>query len=82
MVYRNFKFLHPRGRGLVLGHGQIRHKVRKLNFFKIRQTKYITMMNKEGSIKTMNFMTLRIRVVVLGRGHFYDKVKMLINLFS
>ena len=35
------------------------------------------MMNKEGSTKTMNFMTLGIWVLVLGRGHFYDKVKML-----
>ena len=35
------------------------------------------MMNKEGSTKTMNFMTLRIWVVVLGHCHFCDKVKML-----
>ena len=51
-------FMNPASGVLVLR--QICHKVRKLNFFKIRQTKYITMMNKEGSTKTINFMTLRI----------------------
>ena len=57
MVYRTLEFLDPRGRGLFLGHGQIRHIVRMLNFSKVRQTKYITMMNKKGSTKTMNFIT-------------------------
>ena len=45
----------------VLGYGQSSHIVRMLNFFKIRQTKYIVMLNKEGSTKIMNFTTHRVQ---------------------
>ena len=34
-----------------------------------RQTKYIALMRKEGSTKTVNFMTPWAGVLVLGRGH-------------
>ena len=35
------------------------------------------MMDKEGSTNIVNLVTLRVRVVVLGRGHFSHIVKML-----
>ena len=42
----------------------------------IRQTKYIVMMTKEGSTKIVNFMTHRVGVLMLGRGHISHIVKM------
>ena len=42
----------------------------------IRQTKYVVMMNKEGSTKIVNFMTPGVGVLVLGRGHISHIVKM------
>ena len=42
----------------------------------IRQTKYVVMMTKEGSTKIVNFMTLVVGVLVLGRGHISHRVKM------
>ena len=42
----------------------------------IRQTKYVVMMTKEGSYKIVNFMTPRVGVLVLGRGHISHRVKM------
>ena len=42
----------------------------------IRQTKYVVMMTKEGSTKIVNFMTLGVGVLVLGRGHISHRVKM------
>ena len=58
--------------------------VKLINFFEnlllyswawFRQTKYIEMMTKEGYTKTVNFMTPRAGVLVLGRGHISHKVK-------
>ena len=43
---------------------------------KIKQTKYIVMMNKEGSSKIVTFMTPRAEVLVLGCGHISHIVKM------
>ena len=42
----------------------------------IRQSKYKVMMNKEGSTKIVNFMTLGAGVLVLGRGLISHIVKM------
>ena len=70
---------------LMLGHGHISHIVKLHYFFKnillyskalIRQTKYLVMMNKEGSTKIVNFMTPGAGVLVLGRGHISHIVKM------
>ena len=42
----------------------------------IRQTKYVVIMTKEGSIKIVNLMTPGVWVLVLGRGHISHIVKM------
>ena len=42
----------------------------------MKQTKYVVMMNKEGSTKIVNFMTPGVGVLVLGRGHISHIVKM------
>ena len=43
---------------------------------KIRQTKYMVIMTKEGSTKIVNFMTHGAGVLVLGCGHISHIVKM------
>ena len=43
---------------------------------KIRQTKYVEMMTTERSTKILNFMTPGVGVLVLGRGHISNIVKM------
>ena len=62
----------------MLGCGHISHIVKMHYFFKnllfnsqalIRQTKYVVMMTKEGSIKIVNFQTCRAGVLIIGRGH-------------
>ena len=59
-------FMTPWVGVLVLGRGHISHRVKMHYFLKdlllysqalIRQTKYVVMMNKEGSTKIVNFMT-------------------------
>ena len=69
----------------MLGRGHISHTVNMQYFFKnlllfsqakIKQTKYIVMMNKEGSSKIVTFMTPRAEVLVLGCGHISHIVKM------
>ena len=70
-------FMTPGTGVLVLGRSHISHMVKMHNFPKnllysqasIRQTKYIIMINKEGSTKNVTFMTPRAAVLVLGRGH-------------
>ena len=42
---------------------------------KIRQTKNIIMMNKEGSTQSVNFMTPGVGVLALGRGYISHIVK-------
>ena len=78
-------FMTPGTGVLVLGHGHISHIVKLHYFFKnllldsqalIRQTKYVVMMTKEGSAKSLNFMTLGAGVLVLGCGHIRCIVKM------
>ena len=78
-------FMTPGAGVLVLGRGLISHIVKMYYFFKnlllyskvlIRQTKYVVMMTKEGSTKIVNFMTHRAGVLVLGRGHISNIVKM------
>ena len=65
---------------LVLRCGHISHIVIvKMHYFlknllvysheKIRQTKYIVMMTKEGSTKIVNFMTPGAGILMLGRDH-------------
>ena len=69
----------------MLGCGHMSHIVKMHFFFKclrlssqalIRLTKYVVMMTKEGSSKIVNFMTPRVGVLVLGRGHINHGVKM------
>ena len=50
----------------------------KIIFFtpRIKQTKYIVKMTKEGSIKMVTFMTPTAGVLSLGRGHISHIVKM------
>ena len=68
---------------LVLGRGHINHivkmhyilKILLLYSDKIRQTKYIVMMNKDGSSKIVIYMTPGSGVLVLGRGHINHIVK-------
>ena len=64
-VYQNCKFLTPVAGVFLLWHGQIIHVLKIYHFLKnillyccayVRQTEYIIMMNKERSIKTVNFM--------------------------
>ena len=50
---------------------------------KIRQTKYIVMITKEGSTKIVNFMTPRAGVLVLGHGHLRLSLESVgINMFK
>ena len=66
-------FMTPRAKILVLGRGHVSHMVKMQYFFRnllyslvwIRQTKYIVMMIKEGSIKMVNFMIPMVGVLVL-----------------
>ena len=58
------KFMNPGPGGFELGHGHICHIVKMHYFFtnllfapKIRQTKYVIMMTKEGCTKIVNFIT-------------------------
>ena len=85
MVYQIINFMTPRAGVLVQGCGHISRIVKMHYFFKnlllysqtyIKQTKYIVMMNKEGSTKIVNFMTPRAGVLVLGCGHISHIVKM------
>ena len=73
----------PEAGVLVCGH--ISHIVKILYSFKnlvlhsqayIRQTKYILMMTKEGFTKIVNFMNPGAGVLVLGRDHISNIVKM------
>ena len=64
---------------LLLGRGHISHIWVKMYYFfknlllysgaKVKQTKYILMMTKEGSTKIVNFTTPGAGVLMLGRGH-------------
>ena len=82
---KNVNFMTP-GEGVFeLGRGHVSHVVKMHYFFKnlllysqalIRQTKYVLMMNKEGSTKIVNFMTPGAGVLVLWRGHISHIVKM------
>ena len=78
-------FLTPGAGVFVQGCGHISHIVKMHYFFKnlllysqaqIRQTKYIVMMTKEGSIKIVNFMTPGAGVLALGCGYISHIVKM------
>ena len=78
-------FMSPGAGVLVLGCGHLSHMVKMHYFFKnlhlysqayIRQTKYIVLINKEGSTKIVTFMTPGAGVLVLGCGHFDQIVKM------
>ena len=78
-------FLTPRAGVLALGCGHI-SKIVKMHYSfknlllysqaKIRQTQNIIMMNKEGSIKIINFMTPGAGVFALGRVHIRKIMKM------
>ena len=79
-------FMTRRAGVLVLGRGHKNHIV-NMHFFsfrsppiysqtKIRQTRYIVMLTKEGSTKIVNSMTPWARVFVLGRGHISHIVEM------
>ena len=77
-------FMSPGAGVLVLGRGHISQIVKMHYFFKnlllytqayIRQTKYVVIMTKEGSTKTVNFMTPGAGVFVLGHGHIRQIVK-------
>ena len=70
---------------LVLGCGHLSHIVKMHYFFKnlllysqeyIGQTKYIVLINKEGSTKIVTFMTPGAGVLLLGCGHLSHIVKM------
>ena len=78
-------FMTPRAGVFVLWCGHISHIVKMHYFFKnlllysqayIRQTKYIVLINKEGSTKIVTFMTPGAGVLVLGCGHISHIVKM------
>ena len=77
-------YMTPEGGVLVLGRGYLSHIVKMHYFFKnlllysqayIRQTKYIVLINKEGSTKIVTFMTPGAGVLVLGCGHISHIVK-------
>ena len=78
-------FMTPGAGVLVLGRGHISHIVKMRYFFKnlllysgawFRQNKYIVIMNKEASTKTVNLMNPGAGVLVLGPGHISQIVKM------
>ena len=78
-------FMSPDAGVLVLGCGHLSHIVKMHYFFKnllllseayIRQTKYIVLINKEGSTKIVTFITPGAGVLVLGCGHISYIVKM------
>ena len=89
---KTLNFMTPGAGVLVQGCGHKSHKV-KMHYFLlhkkssslhpayIRQTKCIVMMAKEGSTKTLNFMTPDAGVLVQGCGHISHKVKMHYFLF-
>ena len=77
-------FMSPGAGVPVLGCALLSHIV-KMHYFLnlllssqayIRQTKYIVLINKEGSTKIVTFMTPGAGVLVLGCGHISHIVKM------
>ena len=84
-------FLTPGAGVLVLRHGHTSHILKMHYFFKIlllysqalnRQTMYIVMMTKEGSTKTVNFMTPGAGVLVLGHVLISHILKMHIFFYT
>ena len=84
-------FTTPGAGVLVLGCGHLSHIVKMHYFFKnlllysqayIRQTKYIVLINKEGSTKIVTFTTPGAGVLVLGCGHIVKMHYFFKNLSS
>ena len=82
---RIVNFMTPGSGVLLLGCGHISHMIKIHYSFKnlllysqakIRLTKYIVIMTKEGSTKIVNFLTSRAGVLVLGFGRINHVVKM------